>query len=188
MQSRGSTAAIKDLTYTPQRRYGGDTQKNAFGNLVTTPKEQGRSERHNRQEGGFEDFGQKTEIRVNDFKDTRPENARYGGVRLNPLKSEMPSGIRKANDYDLGEAPLPKRRSVQPPNKNNKNQFSSSPQKNKINVNVNIKEKLNARKYQTNIEQIDEEDQTSNAFMQKASRDRLKTMPAKSNKVEKIAP
>ena len=151
MQSRGSTAAIKDLTYTPQRRYGGDTQKNAFGNLVTTPKEQGRSERQNRQEAGFGDFGQKNEIRVNDFKDSRPENARYGGLRLDPLKSEMPaySSIRKANDYDLGEAPLPKRRSVQPPNKN---QFGTSPQKNKINVNVNIKEKLNTRKYQANIE------------------------------------
>ena len=59
------------------------------------------------------------------------------------------SSIRKANDYDLGEAPLPKRRSVQPPNKN---QFGTSPQKNKINVNVNIKEKLNTRKYQANIE------------------------------------
>ena len=102
------------------------------------------------------------------------------------MKSEMPlnSSIRKGNDYDLGDAPLPKKSSLQPQMKKS---FGMSPQKNKLNVNVNIKDKLKIRKYQTNIEQIDEESSVNNALMQKPSRDRLTTMPAKGNKVEKIA-
>ena len=54
----------------------------------------------------------------------------------------------------------------------------SSPEKNalgKPQVNVSVKGKLNPRKYQAEIEQIDEEE-SGNALTGKASRDRLNTM------------
>ena len=55
--------------------------------------------------------------------------------------------------------------------------FRQSPEKNalKPQVNVNVKDKLNPRKYQAQIECIDEEETPGNALMGKASRERLNT-------------
>ena len=75
MQSRGSASAIKDSAFTPKRRYDG--QLGALGgSLVTTPKDNGRTMPN--KDISFAETNLKSEIRVNDFNDQKPENARYG--------------------------------------------------------------------------------------------------------------
>ena len=66
--------------------------------------------------------------------------------------------------------------------------FGQSPEKNglKPQVNVSVKNKLNPRKQQPQIESIEEEETPGNAFMGKASRERLNTTKQKPLPVQKF--